>query len=174
MSAPSLGEILAAAGKSLAVLATNSPGTTCLFHHKAEDFGHLRLSGHFREACTPADLLAQIEARVGPLPPEPPKAEPDMSGQDWITEAFLQVVWPEHRPDVTVLSYDEPDITSHFHDTGAAATRSIIAHCARQFGRVPDWWEVEGRAEGVQIIALSDHGHITGHTRVSSRADREP
>jgi hypothetical protein len=24
-----------------------------------------------------------------------------------------------------------------------------------------------GRAEGVQIIAISDHGHITGHTRVS-------
>jgi arylsulfatase A-like enzyme len=57
--------------------------------------------------------------------------------------------------------------TSHFHGTGGEATRGIIAHCDRQFGRVLDWWEAEGRAEGVQIIAVSDHGHITGHTRVS-------
>ncbi|MGX5805458.1 alkaline phosphatase family protein [Bradyrhizobium sp. Arg314] len=166
MSAATLGETLASNGRSLAVLATNTPGTTRFFHHKAEDFGHVRLSGHFREACT-ADALAEAEARVGPLTPEPPKIEPDTSGQDWITSAFLEVVWPKHRPDVTILSYGEPDVTSHFHGTGAEATRRIIAHCDRQFGRVLDWWEAEGRAEDVQIIAISDHGHITGHTRVS-------
>lgn len=167
MSVPTLGEILALAGRSLAVLSTNTPGTTRLFHHKAEDFGHVRLSGHFREACTPDDVLAELEARVGPLPPEPPKTEPDAAGQDWITSAFLDVVWPEHRPDVAILAYGEPDITSHFHGTGAEATRGIIAHCDRQFGRVLDWWEAEGRAAGVQIVAISDHGHVTGHTRVS-------
>ncbi|RUV12652.1 alkaline phosphatase family protein, partial [Mesorhizobium sp. M5C.F.Ca.IN.020.32.2.1] len=61
MSAATLGEILASEGRSLAVLATNTPGTTRFFHHKAEDFGHVRLSGHFREACT-ADALAEAEA----------------------------------------------------------------------------------------------------------------
>ncbi|WEZ86198.1 alkaline phosphatase family protein (plasmid) [Rhizobium sp. 32-5/1] len=167
MSVPTLGEILAAAGRSMAVLATNTPGTTRFFHHKAEDFGHVRLSGHFPEACTPNDALAEAEAVVGPLQPAPPETEPDTAGQDWITSAFLEVVWPKYRPDVTVLSYGEPDITSHFHGTGAEATRGIIAHCDRQFGRVLDWWEAEGRTEGVQIIAISDHGHITGHTRVS-------
>ncbi|MGH0348099.1 alkaline phosphatase family protein [Sinorhizobium meliloti] len=167
MSAPTLGEILAAAGRSLAVLATNTPGTTRFFHHKAEDFGHVRLSGHFREACTPDEVLADAEAHIGPLPPEPPKIEPDTAGQDWITSAFVDVVWPKCRPDVTILSYGEPDVTSHFHGTGAEATRGIIAHCDHQFGRVLDWWEAEGRAAGVQIIAISDHGHITGHSRVS-------
>ncbi|MET4019731.1 hypothetical protein ABIB73_005282 [Bradyrhizobium sp. F1.4.3] len=166
-SVPSLGEILAASGRSLAVLATNTPGTTRLFHHKAEDFGHVRLSGHFREACTPDDVLAEIEAHISPLTPAPPKTEPDRIGQDWITSAFLDVVWPKYRPDVTILSYGEPDVTSHFHGTGAEATRSIIAYCDQQFGRVLDWWESEGRQTGVQIFALSDHGHITGRTRVS-------
>ncbi|MCA1552130.1 alkaline phosphatase family protein [Bradyrhizobium sp. BRP19] len=166
-SAPSLGEILAAKGRSLAVLATNTAGTTRLFHHKAEDFGQIRLSGHFREACTPHDVLTEIERRFGPLPPAPPKTEPDRTGQDWITSAFLDVVWPKYRPDVTILSYGEPDVTSHFHGTGAEATRSIIAHCDHQFGRVLDWWQAEGKQAGVQIFAVSDHGHITGHTRVS-------
>ncbi len=117
-SAPSLGEILGSAGRSLAVLATNTPGTTHLFHHKAEDFGHVRLSGHFRESCTPEGVLAEIEERISPLPPAPPKSEPDRIGQDWITSAFLDVVWPKYRPDVTILSYGEPDVTSHFHGTG--------------------------------------------------------
>ncbi|ATU95233.1 alkaline phosphatase family protein [Phyllobacterium zundukense] len=167
LSVPALGEILAATGRSMAVLATNTPGTTRFFHHKAEDFGHVRLSGHFQEACTPNDALAEAEAVVGPLQPAPPGTEPDTAGQDWITSAFLEVVWPKYRPDVTVLSYGEPDITSHFHGTGAEATRGIIADCDRQFGRVLDWWEAEGRTEGVQIIAISDHGHVTGQTRVS-------
>ncbi|SFT84953.1 Type I phosphodiesterase / nucleotide pyrophosphatase [Paraburkholderia aspalathi] len=167
MSVPSLGEILAAAGRSLAVLSTNTPGTTRLFHHKAEDYGHVRLSGHFREACAPNDVLAEVEARVGPLPPEPPKTEPDAAGQDWITSAFLEVVWPKYQPDVAILAYGEPDVTSHFHGTGAEATLRIIGHSDRQFGRVLDWWETEGRARGVQLVAISDHGHITGHSRVS-------
>lgn len=167
MSTPTLGEILAGNGRSMAVLATNSPGTTRLFHHKAEDFGHVRLSGHFRETCTPNDVLAEAEALLGQLSPESPNFTPNKVGQDWITSAFLDVVWPKYRPDVTVLSYGEPDNTSHFHGTGAEATRGIIAHCDRQFGRLLDWWEAEGRVEGVQIVAISDHGHITAHTRVS-------
>lgn len=167
MSAPTLGEILAAVGKNLAVLATNTPGTTRLFHHKAEDFGHVRLSGHFPEACTPETVLAEVEARFGALPPIPATAEPDFEAQVLITSAFLDIVWPKLQPDVTILSYGEPDTTSHFHGTGAEKTREIIAHCDREFGRVLDWWEAEGRAAGVQVFIISDHGHITAHTRVS-------
>ena len=164
---PTLGEILAAGGRRLAVLSTNYAGTTRLFHHKAEDFGDIRLSGYFREACTPADVLKTVEARIGPLPAIPPHDEPDRAGQHWITSAFLDVVWPDHQPDVTILSYGEPDNASHYHGTAAAATRDIIAYCDREFGRVLDWWEFEGRAVGVELLVISDHGHITGHTRVS-------
>lgn len=171
MTAPTLGELLAAAGRSLAVLATNTPGTTRLFHHKAEDFGHIRLSGHFPEACTPTDALAQIETEFGKLPPAPAAGEPDFSGQEWITSVFLDYVWPRLAPDVTILSYGEPDTTSHFHGTGSATTREIIGYCDAQFGRVLKWWEAEGRSAGVQLMLVSDHGHVTAHTRVSVMDD---
>ncbi|WEX10941.1 alkaline phosphatase family protein [Chelativorans sp. AA-79] len=167
MTSPTLGELLHNAGKSLAVLATNTPGTTRLFNHKAEGLGHLRFSGHFRETCTPNDLLAKAEAQFGALPAAPPEGEPDFTGQTWITSVFLDLVWPKLKPDVTILSYGEPDTTSHFHGTGAQATREIISFCDAQFGRVLDWWEAEGKAGGVQLIIVSDHGHITAHSRVS-------
>ncbi|RWQ22715.1 alkaline phosphatase family protein [Mesorhizobium sp.] len=167
MTAETLGEVLAANGRSLAVLATNTPGTTRLFHHKAEAFGHVRLSGHFREACTPDDLLAEVEDRFGFLPEVPPKGEPDIAAQELITSVFLDLVWPRLRPDVTILSYGEPDTCSHLNGTGAAKTRAVIAFCDQQLGRVIDWWEAEGRKVGVQIVIVSDHGHITAHSRVS-------
>ncbi|UCI31723.1 alkaline phosphatase family protein [Mesorhizobium sp. B4-1-4] len=167
MSAATLGEILGRVGRSMAVLATNTPGTTRFFHHKAEEFGHIRLSGHFPEACTPGDVLAEVEQRFGSLPPVPPQGEPDIEAQTLITSIFLDYLWPKHAPDVTVLSYGEPDTASHFNGTGGVKTRQAIAHCDAEFGRLLDWWEAEGMAAGVQIIALSDHGHITAHTRVS-------
>ncbi|PSH60850.1 alkaline phosphatase family protein [Phyllobacterium sophorae] len=167
MTAPTLGEILGRAGRSMAVIATNTPGTTRFFHHKAEDFGHIRVSGHFPEACTPEATLSEIVGRCGPLPPLPPQGEPDIEAQTLITSIFLEHVWPKHAPDVTVLSYGEPDTASHFNGTGGAKTRQAIAHCDAEFGRVLDWWEAEGRAKGVQVFVISDHGHITAHTRVS-------
>lgn len=167
MTAPTLGELLHDAGKRLAVLSTNTAGTTCLFNHKAENFGNVRLSGHFREACTPANILAEVEEELGSLPPPPSQGEPDTEGQAWITSAFLDILWPKWQPDVTILSYGEPDTTSHFHGTGAKTTREIIAFCDAQFGRVLDWWEAEGEAAGVQIVVVSDHGHITAHSRVN-------
>ncbi|MET4019733.1 hypothetical protein ABIB73_005284 [Bradyrhizobium sp. F1.4.3] len=147
-------------------MSTNTPGTTRLFHRKAEDLGHVRLSGHFREACTLSEVLADTEAQLGALPPAPPKIEPGRAGQNWITSAFLDYVWPRCRPDVTIVSFGEPDVTSHFY-AGADQTRSIIAYCDRQSGRVLDWWVEEGKAAGVQLFALADHGHIAGHTRIS-------
>ncbi|MER8670833.1 alkaline phosphatase family protein [Mesorhizobium sp. M0644] len=167
MSAPTLGELLGRTGKSMVVLATNTPGTTRFFHHKAEDFGHIRISGHFPEACTPDAVFSDIVGRFGPLPPVPLQGEPDIEAQTLITSIFLDYVWPKHAPDITVLSYGEPDTASHFNGTGGANTRMAIAHCDREFGRVLDWWEAEGKADGVQIVVVSDHGHITAHTRVS-------
>jgi hypothetical protein len=167
MTATSLGEVLGAAGRSMAVLATNTPGTTRLFHHRAERFAHVRLSGHFREACTPDAFLSTVEARFGALPPVPPKGTPDIEAQTLITSVFLEMVWPDLKPDVTILSFGEPDTCSHLNGTGAGQTRDVIAHCDAQLGRILDWWESEGAEAGVQIGLLSDHGHITGHTRVS-------
>lgn len=166
MTADSLGEILYTAKKTLAVLSTNTAGTTRLFHHRAEAYGHVRLSGHFAEVATPKELLAVIEARFGRLPVFVPGVA-SRDAQALITSAFLELVWPHHAPDVTILSYGEPDTTSHFHGTGSRTTLDIIACCDREIGRLVDWWEVEGRAAGVQFVILSDHGHITGHTRIS-------
>jgi arylsulfatase A-like enzyme len=167
IDAPSLGEMLASHGRTLAVLASNSAGATRILNHKARSLGHLTLSGHHPQAATSAQLLASIEARLGPLPNPEPKGTPDLAAQRWLTSAFLDVVWPETRSDVTILSFGEPDFSSHYIGTAAPDTLRAIAFVDAQFGRVLDWWEAEGRRDGVHLIIASDHGHVTARSRAA-------
>ena len=167
MSAKTLGEHLKAHGKSLAVLASNSRGATRCLNHKARALGQICFSGHFEDIATPAEAIVAIQKALGPLPPATDPGIPDLEAQTLLTSAFLDHVWPRHRPDVTLLWYSEPDLSSHFSGVGAPETRQAIAHTDAQFGRIFDWWLAEGRDAGVQLFVASDHGHITAHTRVS-------
>lgn len=167
IGAPSLGEVLAAHGRTLAVLASNSAGATRLLNHKARKLGHLTLSGHYSSTATSAPMLAALEARLGPLPSPEPKGTPDLAAQQWMTSAFPDVVWREIMPDVTILSFGEPDFSSHYSDTAAPETLRAIAFVDAQFGRVLDWWEAEGRRGDVQLMTASDHGHVTVHSRAN-------
>lgn len=164
---PSLGEVLAARGRTLAVLASNSTGATRLLNHKARALGHLTLSGHHAHTATSTERLAVIEARLGPAPAPVPKGTPDLAAQQWLTSAFLDVVWRELMPDVTILSFGEPDLSSHYSGTAAPETLRAIAFVDAQFGRVLDWWEAEGQSAGVQLMTASDHGHVTAHARAN-------
>lgn len=164
---PSLGEALAAENRTLAVLASNSAGATRLLNHKAARLGHLTLSGHFASAASSARVLAAIEGRQGPMPAPEAKGTPDLAAQRWLVDAFLETVWPQSMPDVTILSFGEPDFSSHYIGTAAPGTLHAIAYCDAQFGRMLDWWEAEGRGAGVQLMVASDHGHVTARSRAT-------
>lgn len=169
LTAKTLGELLKSYGKSLAVLASNSRGATRCLNHKARSLGQICFSGHYEDVATPADKMADLLRSLGPLPPEADPGASDVEAQTLLTTAFLDHVWPKHRPDVTMLWYSEPDHSSHGFGVGAAETRRAITHADAQFGRILDWWLTDGRDDGVQLFAVSDHGHITAHTRVSVR-----
>lgn len=156
----SLGEALAQQGRTLAVLASNSTGAMRVLHHKARSLGHFTLSGHDRDAAT---ATAELGLSFDGLTPFA-GSESDLAAQIYLTDVFLET-WPRLRPDVTVLSYSEPDHSSHYNGTGAAATRAALALVDAQFGRVLDWWDSEGQAEGVNLVLVSDHGHVTVHAR---------
>lgn len=118
LGVPSLGEILAANGRSLAVLASNSAGATRMLNHKARTLGQVALSGHFPRVATSAAILERVEALLGPTPAPTPKGTPDLAAQAFLTSAFLDAIWPQVRPDVTILSFGEPDISSHHSGIG--------------------------------------------------------
>ncbi|WP_407185246.1 alkaline phosphatase family protein [Bradyrhizobium centrosematis] len=162
---PSLGEILATNGKTFAVLASNSAGATRLLSHKARSLSQVTLSGHFPRVSTSAAMLERVEARLGPTPAPTPFGTPDLSAQAFVTSALLDEVWPQIQPDVAILSFGEPDTTSHYCGIGATRSLEVIGFLDRQFGRLLEWWESEGAPQGVHLMVASDHGQVTVHAQ---------
>ncbi|MCG8547583.1 MAG: alkaline phosphatase family protein, partial [Alphaproteobacteria bacterium] len=83
---PVLGELLADAGKSLAVLSAGTPGGCRMLHHKAESLGMFRLALHRPDASVPGDRIAEVIERVGPIPPH---AIPTLDWLGYATDTYL-------------------------------------------------------------------------------------
>lgn len=155
---PVLGEILAQAGKTLAVLSAGTPGGCRMLSHKAEALGFFRLALHRPDASVPAKSIAEAARRVGPIPPH---EIPSLSWLTYATDTYLQYIEPELHPDVTVLWYCEPDNSYHYKGIGTEPNLRALRHLDRELGRILEWREREGPGDALQVVTLSDHGQIT-------------
>lgn len=163
--AESLGEILQRAGRRLAVISTNSAGATRLTHPQVFDHDHLSMACHNPEDSYPRDEVAKIVSELGS--PEP-KSIPDLKGVTYASDVFLDHLCRDELPDLTILWYGEPDISYHGFGVGSPESRQVLRHADAEFGRLLDWWEASDARESLQIMVLSDHGHITKKTKIDT------
>ena len=155
---PVMGELLAEAGKTLAVLSTGTPGGCRMLHHKAESIGVFRFSPIRPDATVPQSSLDEMIDRLGPIP----KHEiPSIDGLTYATDAYLRYIEPAFEPDVMILWYCEPDNSYHHRGIGTDANLRAIRHADAQFGRILEWRQSEGPGDALQVITLSDHGQLT-------------
>ena len=161
---PSAGEILGRAKKTMAVISTNSAGSARLMHHRVNEFNHLNLCPHSLETSSPQERVKEITSRFG-RPGE--KSIPDLEGVTFATDVFLDHLVPQGLPDLTFLWYGEPDNTFHMNGIGSPANQEALNHTDAQLGRVLEWWQTRGKDKGVQLLVLSDHGHLTIREKVS-------
>ena len=163
--AESLGEILQRAGRRMAVVSTNSAGSVRLKHHQVFDHGHLSMSCHTPETSYPRNEVAKIVSKLGTLAP---KSIPDMEGVTYASDVFLDHLCPGDLPDLTILWYGEPDLTYHTFGVGSRESQQVLRHVDAEFGRVLDWWHASDQREALQIVVVSDHGHVTQKTKVAT------
>ncbi len=163
--AQSLGEILQRAGRRMAVISTNSAGSVRLKLHQVLDHRHLSMACHTPETSYPRDEVAEIVSRLG-TPSQ--RSAPDLEGVTYASDVFLEHLCRGELPDLTILWYGEPDISFHGYGIGAPESRQVLRHVDAEFGRVLDWWQASDQHESLQIVAISDHGHITQKTRVAT------
>lgn len=154
---PVLGEILDQHGMKLAVISAGTPGGTRMLHHKAEALGAFRLSLHRPDASVPAEKIAQVIERVGPIPPH---EIPTLSWLTYTVDAYIDYVEPELMPEVTVLWLCEPDNSYHHKGIGSPDNLAAIRHADAEFGRILKWRETSGLGERLQVLTISDHGQI--------------
>ncbi|MDX2315355.1 MAG: alkaline phosphatase family protein [Gammaproteobacteria bacterium] len=160
----SLGEILGQAGRRMAVISTNTPGSTRLKHHQVLDHAHLSLSCHTPDASHPRHEVEAIVERLG-TPSQ--KVFPDVEGLSYATDVFLEHVCGGELPDLTILWYGEPDNSYHVFGIGETESLDALRHADAEFGRILNWWRSSDKHDSLQIIAISDHAHITQKTQVN-------
>jgi len=160
----SLGEILHKAQRRMAVISTNSAGSTRLKHHQICDSEHLSMACHSSTTSWPPQEVASILEKLGS---PAPITIPDLEGTSYATDVFLEHVAQGEFPDLTILWYGEPDESYHTYGIGSPQNQLSLRHVDTQFGRVLDWWENSDMRERLQIVVTSDHGHITQRHKVN-------
>lgn len=155
---PSLGERLEANGRTLRILCGNSAGSTRLQHIRAGSFtGHLDCCVHDIAHTIPDSERKSLEAAVGQ---GVPMSVPDFEGTRMIADLFLEREVKRGLGDVTVLWFGEPDFSQHDFGIHSPEAKAARRDADKHFKRVLDWWEAEGREQGVQLVVMSDHGHV--------------
>jgi len=160
LTAPSLGEVLHGAGLELAVIGCGTPGGNRLMHHRAEALGALNISLHgVEKSAAPKAAQALVDAH-GPIPES---TLPNYEQIDWVIEAYMREVAPNRDPAVTILWFSDPDTPFHYRGIESPEAADSIRHADAALGRLLDWRRDSGRENNLQIVAMSDHGHVATH-----------
>ncbi len=157
---PNLGERLAEAGRSFALVSAGTGGAARLLHPAAERLGLFRWNVDETQGPT-ATAMAR---RFGPTPPH---AVPNIPRLGHVARILLEHVLPELRPDVTLVWLSEPDVSFHWSGLLAPHAREALRAAAAIVGQVMAWRDGQPDATDIVLIVLSDHGHVTGRGKLS-------
>lgn len=158
VEAESFGDVLAKAGKRLAVVHTGSAGSAYLINPRVKANGHWTFSIFGRGHTQTPEAVEEVVARFGPLPPRNlPRFEEIDYAEQVLREHVLEVL----KPDVALVWFNEPDTSFHYRFLGSPETLSVLRHVDAAFGRILDWVAAQPDAERYAVIAASDHGQVS-------------
>jgi predicted AlkP superfamily pyrophosphatase or phosphodiesterase len=154
LTAPTLGELLQAAGRRMLVVSSGSTGSAFLNNHTVSGGAIL----HYRYVL-PESLAEEIKL-LGPAPGED---APPGSLDRFAVDAFLKIGLPRIDPSVTVMWLSDLDSTAHEKGIGDPATVDILRHVDGEIRRIEDGLKAVNLFDQYDIWVTSDHGFST-HT----------
>jgi len=157
-----MGERMAAAGKTMAVVSTATKGASRMMNSSAHALGQPVFSVHGMPVSTP-DVHDAVVAHLGDIPPAD---APNSARVTYATTALMEVIYPRHEPDFCIFWMNEPDTSSHRFGVLGAKTVAAMRMADDNFGRILGWWQAGNGPENV--VVMSDHGQITGHAQLET------
>ena len=152
---PTLGDILHGHGLEYVAVGAGTTGNAYLQNPNAETKGGATIHPEF---CLPRPLHRKLTDRFGPWPD---RRGPSASKMAHIVDIFTEYVLTERQPAVSMLWFSEPDSSQHAHGVGSPQAVEAIREADRQFERLLNWLEREGRAADTNVMVTSDHGYST-------------
>ena len=157
-----MGERLAAAGRTMAVVSTATKGASRMMNSSAHALGQPVFSVHGTPVSTP-EVHDAVVAQLGDIPPA---GAPNSDRVTYATTALMEVVFPRYQPNFTIFWINEPDTSSHQFGVLGAETEAAQRMADDNFGRILAWWKADNGPEN--IVVMSDHGQITGHQQLET------
>jgi predicted AlkP superfamily pyrophosphatase or phosphodiesterase len=153
LTAPSLGELLDAAGLKLAVASAGSTGSAFLLNHRVKGVGVMNVDLVLPEPNAPhvRDLLGD----------KPEEGYPNAAVNRYAVESLLRVAIGEEKANAAILWLSDPDHTAHARDMGSPTTNEAIRLVDGEIGRIVTTLETMGLKDTFNVLVTSDHGFST-------------
>ena len=140
VTAEPMADVLARAGKRMAVVHTGSAGSAYLINPNVRENGHWTFSLLGREHSRTPEAGDEGVARFGPLPP---RRLPRFEETDYAERVFREHVLEELRPDVALIWFNEPDTSFHYRFLGTPETLNVVRTVDEAFGRILAWVDAQ-------------------------------
>ena len=152
LTAPTLGELLARAGRTLLTVGSGSSGAVFML-----DTTGSGVAVH-QEFVRPPAIASRIADALGPPPPH---ATPNAALNRRAVDAYLMLGTGADRPDVTLMWLSDPDTTAHAKGIGTPTTVEALTLVDAEIGRIEDALQARGLLDRTNLIVVSDHGFST-------------
>lgn len=157
VTADSLGQRLAAAGRSMMAIHCGSAGSGLLVNHSVRDVGQRTFSIHGADATLTPEVAAHVLATCGPLPSQD---VPKLDVVAYTGRVATEVALAHDQADVTLVWLPEPDTSFHFCGIHSEGTDQAMAAADAAFAEILDAVAGGPHAARTAVIAMSDHGQI--------------
>ena len=157
VTADSLGQRLAAAGRSMMAIHCGSAGSGLLINHAVRENGHRTFSIHGADATLTPDIVPEILAHCGPLPGHD---VPKIDAIAYAGRVATDVGLAQDQADITVVWLPEPDTSFHFCGIHSEGSDLAMGATDMVFGEILDTIEKGPHASDTAVVAMSDHGQI--------------
>ncbi|MBP1059273.1 MULTISPECIES: alkaline phosphatase family protein [Bradyrhizobium] len=164
LTAATIGEVLAAHGRAMLSIGSQSQGSFGLSSWGSWQAGAPAFWVHDPSKFSNNAALRRIAPTFPMLTPDEAPARATI---ERVVDLFFAFLKEEALPEVSLLWLSEPDITYHMFGLQHPTAREVLHEVDRQFGRIFAWWSEKGEQEEVQLIAASDHGHAIIGEKIS-------
>lgn len=157
VSTDSIGQRLAAEGRSMMAIHCGSAGSGLLINHAVRENGHRTFSVHGGAATLTPEIVPGILAACGPLPSQ---HVPRFDVVAYTGRVAKEVALAREQADVTVVWLPEPDTSFHFCGIHSERTTQVMRAADQVFAQILDTVRKGPYASDTAVIAMSDHGQI--------------
>lgn len=156
VTATGLSQVLASNGRSFAVVTSSGQGTLSALNWRGEAGQQTGFNVRHPHTGFPDAIVSLAKEKHG-IPDGGQTTETERKA----VEVFTGTIWTEKHPEVSIIWLTEADSASHLFGLGSPEQLAKIKSCDAALGMLLHWHSALPERDDVNIIATSDHGHVT-------------